>query len=655
MKGSFHHFGGSAGQGRSGHASALGGAPRDWVVLPSAVVAPGQSPDGLQLEQNQQQQFTDDTLQFGEAADMDYDDDDKAVLREDEIMSSSGGVHNTPVGEEEASLVTHNTATSSLHTGGSSSSRSANTRIAATAGITAAVPQHQDTVDTVAEHDMDEGDKGKDIPMKPPTAQDYSVTDMFEKYTSTDTNIPMSTGKNVGRSISDFEQQQQSHDHKRKSQAMNRNGNDGDEDLNMPPPPPSSLEPGQFPSLVSDSDRMSVATALTEIWDDAISMSHRQQQQQPYAASAQPPHHQRIPPPGFSPTARDMPPPPPRHSVEQISGQYTNYSNAFSFSGGSSNNDIQQSTLLSPGFSAMTTADHSLFSPPHYNAHQTQPENHDAQQHQQQQKSFSFAVERPWTSTMPKSIDGEEIPRLQQRHSQGLSSAFNTASASYSPPIGVGALIWDHSTSPSSHSSDRHHYQQQQEQSQPESTSSPPQQPQPQPYKFVPKADLHALYGKAPRRKIISNENYHTWHNSDQAHLLRWSSALVCPITAEIFLSGRYGGCLDVTTTTTTSAASLGGASRNAYWFGKKAFAEHGAAAVAFDCWMYRDYSKDEVAGQGLLQAPPAPTYIGLERPYLELGALYVLPSDSEIPVYIRQKIEAQQANIRRTNGQGGF
>jgi hypothetical protein len=168
----------------------------------------------------------------------------------------------------------------------------------------------------------------------------------------------------------------------------------------------------------------------------------------------------------------------------------------------------------------------------------------------------------------------------------------------------------------------------------------PPLQPQTPP---VPKGELHSLYGKAPRRKIISNENYHTWHNSGQAHNLKWSSAFVCPLSGEIFLSANYpgGGACSPPSNHPESTTS------HPLWFSKKAQAEHGAAALAFDCLVYRDYLKNPGAVQGLVPVP-TPRYISLEKPYTEEEAVYELPPGLNIPLEDVQKIHAQQAEIRR-------
>lgn len=142
--------------------------------------------------------------------------------------------------------------------------------------------------------------------------------------------------------------------------------------------------------------------------------------------------------------------------------------------------------------------------------------------------------------------------------------------------------------------------------------------------KAVPKAELHTLYGKPPRRKILSASNYHTWHDGNQAHNLLWTSVFVCPTTGELFSSGSYPGAF-------VSKQFIFN------WYSKKTHAEHAAAARAHDCLMLRDGSSCR---------------LGLDEPYKEHQAMYVLP-DGGIPPAERDAIRAQQMDIRIMNGLG--
>jgi hypothetical protein len=147
-------------------------------------------------------------------------------------------------------------------------------------------------------------------------------------------------------------------------------------------------------------------------------------------------------------------------------------------------------------------------------------------------------------------------------------------------------------------------------------------------YNHVPKSELHCLYGK--RRKVISSESYHTWHNGGQAHSLKWTSIFVCPITGELFLSGRYAGG-----EYTTTAASDG-----MVWYSKKLHAEHAAAARAYDCMTFR---------YPTLPLSSSVESLGQDIPYAATNAMFTVPPG--IPSYIADKIRIQQNAFRHENG----
>jgi len=138
-------------------------------------------------------------------------------------------------------------------------------------------------------------------------------------------------------------------------------------------------------------------------------------------------------------------------------------------------------------------------------------------------------------------------------------------------------------------------------------------------YKIVPKSELHVVYAKQ-FKKILSNANYHTWHNAVEAHQLKWTSVFVCPKTAELFLSGRYPGAL---------SEQMNGL----WWYTKKSQAEHAAAARVLDCLFLRNSSAQRV---------------GSEQPYTERQALFRMPP--VVPEPLRITIAAQQTEIRREN-----
>lgn len=173
-----------------------------------------------------------------------------------------------------------------------------------------------------------------------------------------------------------------------------------------------------------------------------------------------------------------------------------------------------------------------------------------------------------------------------------------------------------------------------------------------------PKAALHVVYGKAPRRKVVSGEHFHTFHDSGAAHLLRWTCIFVCPITAELFFAVPYSGCGNLVLSPNTSFN--GGNDNNntkdprigKYWFQKKSNAEHGAAACAHDCIVYRD----QVASLGLgsVRQQQNLEFISTEPPYLRNEAIHDIPSTINsilIPTNVLLAIQEQQREIRRVSG----
>jgi hypothetical protein len=100
------------------------------------------------------------------------------------------------------------------------------------------------------------------------------------------------------------------------------------------------------------------------------------------------------------------------------------------------------------------------------------------------------------------------------------------------------------------------------------------------PYKTVevPKAALHALYGKEPRRRTIAATDFVTWHDGGPPHALQWTSCFVCPLTGELFFTRPFGANLEFRD------------EQGLIWYKKKTSAEHGAAACAYDCLTYRDF-----------------------------------------------------------------
>ena len=133
--------------------------------------------------------------------------------------------------------------------------------------------------------------------------------------------------------------------------------------------------------------------------------------------------------------------------------------------------------------------------------------------------------------------------------------------------------------------------------------------------KVVPKQELYFLYGKKPFKVQLSGSDYLTWDNGKAGPDIRYTSAFVCPVTNEIFLSARY---ID------TPRDQHDGLN----WYTKKTFAEHAAAAIAWDCWHLREgrHPKESMS----LDSP----YFESDEPYLPV---------SHFPAAIQEKVKAIQ------------
>ena len=137
------------------------------------------------------------------------------------------------------------------------------------------------------------------------------------------------------------------------------------------------------------------------------------------------------------------------------------------------------------------------------------------------------------------------------------------------------------------------------------------------PYSYAPKFELHALY--AQRGTGLSSCFYQTWQNN----VSRWTAALVCPVTSEVYLSAPYAGVTNVEPVDSSG---------NCYWFTKKSHAEHAVAAIAYDCWMLRDH----VA---------SPKRLSLAKAYEQ--SRFNLPASA--PRAVSRAIEGIQRKIKRS------
>jgi hypothetical protein len=158
----------------------------------------------------------------------------------------------------------------------------------------------------------------------------------------------------------------------------------------------------------------------------------------------------------------------------------------------------------------------------------------------------------------------------------------------------------------------------------------------------VPKAAVHCWYGQKPRRQVISQENYVTWHDNGPPHLIHYTSLFICPMSGEAFGSGRYGDAKHYKTDAHDP---------NVVWYKRKALAEHGAAARAFDCLVFRE--AQAAAGTSAPGPTMAEFRIGKDEPYLaatpavpngsSLAAFLAVPS--HVPSHLRPEVEQ---NIRQ-------
>ena len=146
---------------------------------------------------------------------------------------------------------------------------------------------------------------------------------------------------------------------------------------------------------------------------------------------------------------------------------------------------------------------------------------------------------------------------------------------------------------------------------------------------FAPKSALHALYGRPPRRKIISQDHYFTWHNNGPPHELKWTSVFVCPITGEFFWSGRFGDARYYNVTIRDDGSIV-------VWYTKKTLAEHGAAARCYDCTLWRD--------EQVRHSMQPLVYLGLDPPY-NMDRAMGMPESA--PREVRDAMVALQRQIQ--------
>ena len=163
-----------------------------------------------------------------------------------------------------------------------------------------------------------------------------------------------------------------------------------------------------------------------------------------------------------------------------------------------------------------------------------------------------------------------------------------------------------------------------------------------------PKVVLNSLYGKEYDGTPITTASFFSWETPQEASQERrgYTSVFVCPVTYEIFPSGRYDSMAltkagkgiqmwkeeeddddDVDEDGFNGIVPL-------VWYSRKMEAEQGAAAFRYDCWYYRKWLENN---------PLAPKYtlIGMEKPYAK-NKDHQQRLMERIPVEVIQGIERQ-------------
>jgi len=154
----------------------------------------------------------------------------------------------------------------------------------------------------------------------------------------------------------------------------------------------------------------------------------------------------------------------------------------------------------------------------------------------------------------------------------------------------------------------------------------------------VPKNALSWWYGK--RHKDISfttNHQFTTWHDEGLAHELHFTSVFQCPVTGELFSSGRWGHestykvveeNVETMEEDEEKVDMMGKRQTSVIWYCKKSLAEHAAAARALDCLSFRE-------GNGV---PSMSFCICIEKPYMM--ACEAPPISSSAPSTLDNQID---------------
>ena len=153
----------------------------------------------------------------------------------------------------------------------------------------------------------------------------------------------------------------------------------------------------------------------------------------------------------------------------------------------------------------------------------------------------------------------------------------------------------------------------------------------------APKAALYQFYGRKPRRKQLSNDDYLVWNNGGRPHELKFTAIFHCPLTGELFPAARHG---DPKYYVSESMMNHLGQKVEVVWYTKKSLAEHGAACRVLDCLNYR-----EAVQTG--NDPQTIVYMGDDAPYMRTQA----PDLPPVPPLVGAKIEENNRRVEVLRG----
>ena len=162
----------------------------------------------------------------------------------------------------------------------------------------------------------------------------------------------------------------------------------------------------------------------------------------------------------------------------------------------------------------------------------------------------------------------------------------------------------------------------------------------------TPKVILNSLYGKEYHGTPITNASFFSWETIQAAGEHGFTCVFVCPVTYEMFPSGRYDSMAltkagkgirmwkEQEDDEDEDADGLGGRLFPLVWYSRKMEAEQGAAALRYDCWYYRKWLENNPLA-------PKKSLIGMDKPYARNEESQQRLME-RIPVEVIQGIERQ-------------